>query len=785
MISRQNIGRVGAFAVVFWATSAGWAIVGQKSPEIRFAPTVTISESVQLERSFAPAGKTVSERAAEAFQATTQKPFTLVWNEDRSRVVAMGGGRSRAYSGTTEQKAHSFVADAQAILGAIQDSPEMIALPERDTPLGPQVILQQTVNGLPVLDKQVVVTMNRAGEVVLVENTATSLPEIDTRAKISPMQVILNRPGTLIKAPELAIDASETEPRLVWEFVYSPAFDKVLRTRVDAHTGDIVSSLNLVQHVTGTGKVYLGNPKSSPTQVWQDIKWLDGSGYLTGLYAKSHRYTGSTSTGFTGVQDVYQPSPFVYDYASTDTKLPQLQAYYAANTIHDYFKDTFGLTLRDSQLPIYVSVPDYPNAFYMPTGTNGVMVVGKYGTIDMALDTDVLAHEYTHSVVEVVAPSLAANYNAEPGGMNEGFADYFSCTTMGDPKVGEYVGPVFGLPAVRDLSNRNHYPEEILMWHTSGSIQYQDFHEVHQIGDVWGPACWDLYTAIGKTKADRLLYTALGTLTSTSTFQSALVAILAADTSIYGGANADRIRTVFNNRGIYEVASPIRYLHGNSFYSGASKIRTGYIYLDSSGYFWPENSDSWMPMGLYCGFGVGRKYAIMGFTEDNTINSVFVVVKNSSGTTIFRQGANTYALNAKVGGVTKAYKGIAFLFSLPTSLIPAGETKVTGLKFFLASFTQKAADVTASTTAKATVGNHTMEIFIPQTTPVVTPPPFGDVDANGMTQVADAVLVLRAASGLQTLTTAQKTQADLASPVDGNPNAADAIVLLKIAAGLM
>ncbi|GEM_PF-5102623 len=785
MISRQNIGRVGAFAVAVWMMSAGWAIVGRKSPEIRFAPTVTISEPVQPERSLAPAGKTVSERAAEAFQSTTQKPFTLVWNEDRSRVVAMGGGRSRVYSGTPEQKARSFAAHAQAILGSVQVSPQMIALPERDTPLGPQVILQQTVNGLPVLDKQVVVTMNRAGEVVLVENTTTDLPEIDTRAEVSPLQAILNLPGTLVKAPELAIDASGTEPRLVWEFVYSPAFDKVLRTRVDARTGETVSRLNLVKHVTGTGKVYLGNPKSSPTQVWRDIKWLDGSGYLTGLYAKSHRYTGSSGTGFTGAQDVYQPSPFVYDYAGTDTKLPQLQAYYAANTIHDFFKDTFGMTLRDNQLPMYVSVPDYPNAFYTPTGTYGAMVAGKYGSIDLALDTDVLAHEYTHSVVDVVAPSLSANYNAEPGGMNEGFADYFSCTTVGDPKVGEYSGQLFGLPAIRDISNRNHYPEEILMWQTSGSIQYQDFHEVHQIGDVWGPACWDLYTALGKTKADRLLYTALGTLTGTSTFQSALVAILAADTSIYSGANADRIRMVFNNRGIYETASPIQYLNGNSFYSGTSKIRTGYIYKDSSGYFWPEYSDSWVPMGLHCGFGVGRKYAIVGFTEDNTINSVFVVVKNSSGTTIHRQGANTFALNAKVGGVTKAYKEISFLFSLPTSLIPTGETKVTGLKFFLASFTQKAADVTASTTAKATVGNHTTEIFIPQTTPVVAPPPFGDVDANGKTQVADAVLVLRAASGLQTLTTAQKTQADLASPVDGNPNAADAIILLKTAAGLM
>ena len=122
--------------------------------------------------------------------------------------------------------------------------------------------------------------------------------------------------------------------------------------------------------------------------------------------------------------------------------------------------------------------------------------------------------------------------------MNEGQADYFAATIDGDPIIGEYVMARAGLPWLRNLTDRVHYPEDL-------------HDDVHEDGRIWGATLWDLRGALGPQPTDRLLLASFHYLNGDEpTFTDGLLALLAADDALNQGANQATIRAVFAKRGI-------------------------------------------------------------------------------------------------------------------------------------------------------------------------------------------------------------------------------------------
>jgi hypothetical protein len=496
-----------------------------------------------------------------------------------------------------------------------------------------------------------------------------------------------------------------------------------------------------------------------------------------------------------------------FNFAPGTDQLSEAQAYYGITTIHDYFKNTFNFTGRDQVVPGFVRVPDMANAYFTPDTVagnqatpNGYMAFGYggdpgYPSRDFALDNDVLYHEYTHAVMDKWSPTFSeASYDdMERGGIGEGVADYFSCSFLNDPVLGEYVGQAFGSTPLRDLRGRDHYPEEVTLKESIAlnGTTYSDvrlFPEEHQTGEIWGPALWDIRKMLGSAKADQVVFKGMALLNESTTFQSALGALLTADMTLYAGADKPQISEVMNGRGITEGVYPVKYLPADGFYQsvGSSKIDIGLAYKGSDGYAY------YYPYDMFPSFNVGENYLFAGYVDDTTIKTVAVVLRNGANSIVAKgiMPVKTFSARAD-SGATYTWYYFTQSVQFPSNVIPTGKTALTGLHISFQSYTQlpstvstQFATLTPKATAPASGTTYPAQLIVAQTTPDFTPPAFGDTDGNGKVEVSDALLVLRAAAGTTALTADQKARADIAAPQSGTPDIADAKLILQRAGGL-
>jgi Zn-dependent metalloprotease len=724
------------------------------------------------------AARAVADVAAiSALQNGAAKRFTVFADETTGTVRSLAYGRTRSYGADPVAAAKAFLRDAGTLFGADADTDTLSVVESRPTAFGNLVSLQQTVGGVPILGRQVALNLTDAGEVWAAENTTAPLASVDTNPTVSELSAAGMAKGRIVRGPSLAIDPLAPEPRLVWIVISAEGPGRTIRSVMDAHSGEVIIRENIAEAATtGHGMVYPDNPVSTPTLTTEDLPWLSGGGALTGLYTTIY-------DGYPGVQDVNEPT-FVYNYSPGDVRLTEAEAYYGITGIHDFFKGHFNFTGRDSpSMPGYIHIDGLNNAYFDPTMGSGAMVFGAYSGIDYALDSSVLSHEFTHSVVDKVAPAFADAYDYyhEQGGMNEGLADYFACSKLNNPIIGAYALQDGGQ---RDLRDRYHFPEDLPLmdYDSTNKVYFQTFPEVHQTGSTWGPVCWDLHQALGQTTADALIFKALSSFTATTRMQSAMAAIIAADATLNAGANAGTIRQVFNARGIYETAYPVDYLLPTSFYSstGASKVYTGFA-DPYNGYFYETDTSYYYPLGLFPAYAADRWYGLFGYTTDSTIASVFVVLKDpSSGKVVAYSGNSTSSMTGVTSSGNKTYKRIATMYKFPSSLVPAG-SKYYDARLYIRCYTQTTATVNANFSGTTPKSESPVTGTVYKARIVKVRP--GDINADGTINMRDAIIALRWVRGLDLITGFEFNQADIVAPT-GTLDISDVKQMLKVAAGL-
>jgi Zn-dependent metalloprotease len=135
----------------------------------------------------------------------------------------------------------------------------------------------------------------------------------------------------------------------------------------------------------------------------------------------------------------------------------------------------------------------------------------------------------------------------EGGSMGEGFGDYWGgsvnaqlsggfqdlCLAEWDATSYSSTNP----PCLRRLDGTKHYPEDI-----DG--------EVHDDGEIWSAALWQIRASIGAAKADKVVLQAHFLLSSNSGFNQGANAIVTAATSLgYTKSEVSSIKTILQNRG--------------------------------------------------------------------------------------------------------------------------------------------------------------------------------------------------------------------------------------------
>jgi len=204
------------------------------------------------------------------------------------------------------------------------------------------------------------------------------------------------------------------------------------------------------------------------------------------------------------------------DLTEAGDPFAEVQMYHGVTTIHDYFKDVQGFTGGDRPLLAVVNLQvnieggawmPIDNAAFVPQGQGGglgfdlgvdedVLAFGQGVSIDYSYETDVIHHEYTHSVVggyRLMAPLAdSQGYDPTPIGLNEGIADYFPASLASDPVLGAWA---LGSQA-RDLSRLRRCPDDLVG-------------EAHFDGQMLSSTLWDLRGRAGAKIVDDVVFQSL------------------------------------------------------------------------------------------------------------------------------------------------------------------------------------------------------------------------------------------------------------------------------------
>jgi zinc metalloprotease ZmpB len=268
---------------------------------------------------------------------------------------------------------------------------------------------------------------------------------------------------------------------------------------------------------------------------------LDGSGFLHGDYANVYSETGNPAFSPTNT----------FAYTRHQDEFEQVMAYYWITEAQKYIQSLgFGVTRRgidNHPQAVRINQLGYDNSF--ETDHPKLEIRFGKGGVDDAEDAEVILHEYGHAIHDSQNFSFASE---QAGAISEGFGDYWAVT------VSDVVAKSLGvperepLPCVADWDSTSytstvphclrrvdlnlHYPADL-----DG--------DVHDDGQIWSRALWDIRLALGNKKADTIILQ--GSFDFPGTTMPALAtSTVAAAQQLYGTSAANAVRQAFVARGI-------------------------------------------------------------------------------------------------------------------------------------------------------------------------------------------------------------------------------------------
>ncbi len=289
--------------------------------------------------------------------------------------------------------------------------------------------------------------------------------------------------------------------------------DSVQELLVDATSGAILE--NKQSGYLPLAKVYEKGPAHGAL-IETELRDLNNDGYLEG------KYFSVLAPDIKSPRAIDPDNMFIYNPAdiADAVHFDEVQAYYSATKAMTWFKEKLGVEFVEGQIPVRVNDmikgrPD--NALYVmpPFGPEIKIGKGNDQIMNLARDTDVMFHEFSHHVVYKFLKSL----DGDAGILHEGYADYFAYAINGDPYLGESV--VAGKPYLR-TGKLDTY------------IRFDDQKNSnkHIAGQIWSAVLWRLHEELGMA-AEKLVYNSLAYLGQQGGFKDALIALLNADRDLY------------------------------------------------------------------------------------------------------------------------------------------------------------------------------------------------------------------------------------------------------------
>ncbi|MFC9693190.1 M36 family metallopeptidase [Kribbella sp. NPDC056951] len=336
--------------------------------------------------------------------------------------------------------------------------------------------------------------------------------------------------------------------RLVWA-VTSRSNEGSTRSLVDADSGSVVESKVLSDNATGHGSVFDPNPVVSEQneQLTDEndkntdalflaqknvlLRNLDGGGKLNGTYVNIKEAKGGVAED--------EDNSFLYQRKSD--KFEQVMAYYHVNQTQEYIHKLGFTEVNNESQDFSINTFSGDNSFYDPSVD---MITMGEGGVDDAEDAEVIWHEYGHAIQDDVVPNFGESLEA--GSIGEGFGDYWA-VTMSIP-----VSKGFELPCVMDWDATSYTSTEphCLRRTDTGKTTDDIVGEVHDDGEIWSNALWDIHLALGRQKANKLILEGTFFYAPDTSFADAARVTVQATRLLYGKADAQKVTDAFKARKI-------------------------------------------------------------------------------------------------------------------------------------------------------------------------------------------------------------------------------------------
>ncbi len=542
--------------------------------------------------------RTSTMEAFVAARQATQSGIRLVPNRYGIPKLMLRDGKTLSAASTRDpdQIAKTFLLANAAVFPFARSEVDQLRLVVRDvTPEATYLVFNQTLNGIDVFQGQIKFTLSKTGEVIQV-GSGEVVPGLNTSTipGIRPEDAELAartaaRAGTggkFLRAPELvifALDASAA--RLAYHLFLELDAQRLYEILIDAQDGKLLFRHNAYVHAA-QGRVWTQSPSQGSRQlVTFPDGWLPPAGTVT---------TGNNVDAFIDANGDDQPDPGntgelqtgravsatqLFDFSFGDGTLGQdprgfkaasvTNLFYFVNLAHDFYYDlgfteaagnfqtdnfNQGGAAGDAIIAEGQNGLSDDDSTFAPTpdGIPPRMRLGIYtrGTPSQTDDTDfdydgqTVIHEYGHGVSNRLVgggTDTSCLDRIQSGALGEGWSDYFAISYFNNPVLGAYLNQdmIHGI-------RRQSYEGYTFTYEDVGNSGY----EVHDDGEIWAAALWDLRKALGQTTTDRLVIGGLKATPCNPSMTDARDAILSADLASNSGANRVSIWTVFAKHGL-------------------------------------------------------------------------------------------------------------------------------------------------------------------------------------------------------------------------------------------
>ncbi|MEV6630208.1 M36 family metallopeptidase [Actinoplanes sp. NPDC051470] len=424
----------------------------------------------------------------------------------------------------------------------------------RQSLLGTHTWYQQLYQGIPVLGGYYATHTEKNAKAPVVTDGRKQVTGLATRsAGISGDRAKSAVAGRLKRQPAGAqlMVVPGSPAKLAWvTLTASPG--GTVRSVLDASSGALLKEERTIRHADGKGRVFDPNPVVK----LQDESLDDQDDAAAAIPAKAYRNVTLThlNRGKTTLQGAYAnnisanavTSPRrVYKFDRENDHFEEVMAYYSFTETQKYIHNLGFSDVNNEPQDFRTTGFEDDNSYYDDSDDS---ITFGTGGVDDAEDNEVIWHEYGHAIQADQVPDYGLS--EEAGAIGEGFGDYWAVTmsqaTSRDTRVTPWAC-VMDWDATSYTSDEPH-----CLRRTDGTKVYPaDLDgEVHDDGEIWSRALWDINSSLGRRNANRVILEAHFYFPPDTDMPTAANLTVITARALYGAGAAAKVKAAFQNRGI-------------------------------------------------------------------------------------------------------------------------------------------------------------------------------------------------------------------------------------------